>query len=472
MSTHGNRDRKQSTALVALVGILVVLIPASRPRTYAFSGEATRCGPANYCARTDLRVEPYPATPPELGPAGSIIHDPNFGSRIVRITDPKADPDGRGRSFMTPASGEQNAWNTDSTHFYLRTPGGEFVLYDFDPQSLKPRPEGVLPVLWGGEPEFSHTQPNLLYGAGGRRPHIQQYDASSRQVTNLNKVEDCLALEKNDHVFGITVSADDQRFNTVIGPQQDRNYLVYVFDRKRGCRWYNTETGEIGGQWGLKGTVSIPNRFGIHAAKMSKSGRYIWITRGVGTVGKEVFFAWNIDTLAVELCSSHCSGHSAMGYSHVVGPTGADHPLEFVRRPLSNLSEEDLVMADLKPLRGGEFWYSHHLSWNYVNPDDTTPLCLSTFSTFNPSTPGTPLLARNPWENEVLCMEMDGKDSKIWRFAHTYSTAKNGFWSTPRGNVSQDGRFYLFTSDWEDQLGSTPGNPAVYRSDAFVVELK
>jgi outer membrane protein assembly factor BamB len=75
-----------------------------------------------------------------------------------------------------------------------------------------------------------------------------------------------------------------------------------------------------------------------------------------------------------------------------------------------------------------------------------------------------------PWENEVLCIETDGKGSKIWRFAHTYSTAKNGFWSTPRGNVSSDGRFYMFTSDWQDQLGKEPDGK--YRTDVFVVELR
>jgi hypothetical protein len=61
--------------------------------------------------------------------------------------------------------------------------------------------------------------------------------------------------------------------------------------------------------------------------------------------------------------------------------------------------------------------------------------------------------------------------SKVWRFAHTYSTAKNGFWSTPRGNVSQDGRFFMFTSDWQDQLGKLPGSDK-YRTDVFIVELK
>ncbi|MGA8815062.1 MAG: hypothetical protein WB523_21120, partial [Candidatus Sulfotelmatobacter sp.] len=89
----------------------------------------------------------------------------------------------------------------------------------------------------------------------------------------------------------------------------------------------------------------------------------------------------------------------------------------------------------------------------------------------NPDTPGAAPLVTGPWQNEIDCAETDGKASKVWRFAHTYSTARNGFWSTPRGNVSQDGRFFMFTSDWEDQLGKKP-NGNQYRTDVFIVELK
>jgi hypothetical protein len=96
---------------------------------------------------------------------------------------------------------------------------------------------------------------------------------------------------------------------------------------------------------------------------------------------------------------------------------------------------------------------------------------LSTFSLYNPTKPGTPLDTVAPWENEILCVETDGDDSKVWRFAHTYSTAKGGFWTTPRGNVSQDGRFYLFTSDWENQLGRRISGDG-YRVDVFMVELR
>ena len=88
-----------------------------------------------------------------------------------------------------------------------------------------------------------------------------------------------------------------------------------------------------------------------------------------------------------------------------------------------------------------------------------------------PTPPGAPPLVSGPWENEIDCVETDRKASKVWRFAHTYSTAQNGFWSSPRGNVSQDGRFFMFTSDWEDQLGQAPNNHG-YRTDVFIVELR
>jgi len=126
------------------------------------------------------------------------------------------------------------------------------------------------------------------------------------------------------------------------------------------------------------------------------------------------------------------------------------------------------LIADLHGSPG--YWYDSHLSWNDVDSRDNNPVCLSTYRPSNPATPGTPLAVGGPWENEIVCVEMDGKSSKIWRFAHTYSTAKNGFWSSPRGNVSQDGRFFMFTSDWEDQLGKA--SDGKYRTDVFVVELR
>ena len=101
------------------------------------------CGPQQYCARTDRRVEPYPEKPPAIGPAGSMISDPTFGSRILRVTDGRSDPAQAGRPLFTPSSAEQNSWNKNSTMFYVSTSGGSILLYDFDPETMRARPAQI-----------------------------------------------------------------------------------------------------------------------------------------------------------------------------------------------------------------------------------------------------------------------------------------------------------------------------------------
>jgi hypothetical protein len=161
-----------------------------------------------------------------------------------------------------------------------------------------------------------------------------------------------------------------------------------------------------------------------------------------------------------------------MGYSTLVGPSGQRHPLEIVTRKLDELGKTTQLISQLQPAPSVRYWFDQHYSWNYINPNDTTPVCLSTYSDNNPSLAGAPLDTVAPWENEVLCIETGKQDAKVWRFAHTYSTARHGFWSTPRGNVSQDGRFYMFTSDWQGQLGARPRNKDYGRMDVFIVELR
>jgi hypothetical protein len=433
------------------------------------AGDENRaCGPPIHCARTDRRVEPYPKVPPLLGPAGSIVVDASFGSRILRVTDAKSGPNDRAPSFFTPSSAEQNSWNSDTTKFYVTTPGGQFVLYDFDSKNMSAHQRGPIRLSWIGEPEFSFRHPNLLYGTTGRSPAFQQYDASTGRVTTLHEVSSCLKVGPSDLSRAAIPDADDSRWVTAVGPQQDNNYLVYVYDRKQGCRWYNTQTGEIGGKWGPTGTISIPDRFGVHNVRMSKSGKFVFIARGASTVGRE-WVIWEVEKMSVVACPTECSGHHVMGFSHILGPSGNNYPMDLLVRPLGSLDRPSRLISEAAPTNG--YWYDMHLSWNNADPEDTNPACLSTYRPSNPGTPGTPLDVSGPWENEILCVEMDGKGSKVWRFAHTYSTAKNGFWSTPRGNVSQDGRFFMFTSDWQDQLGRSP-NRSQYRTDVFIVELR
>jgi hypothetical protein len=435
------------------------------------AGRAGRanCGPPQYCARTDRRTEPYPDKPPALGSAGSIVQDSVFGSRILRVTDGRSDPKGEGRPMFTPSSAEQNSWNKNSTMFYVTTSGGSILLYHFDPEAMKAQPAGTPSIGLGGEPQFSFQRPNLLFGISPRRLIFEQYDAQSGRSTDVNDPSKCVKLNSSDTATVIGVSADDNRFMTVLGPRQDDNYLVYVYDRGQGCRWYNTQTGEIGGQWGPKGTILAPDRFHIHNARLSKSGKFVYVTRGGGSEIGHGWAVWDIDGMNVGFCPAECGGHHVLGNSHIIGPSGNKHPLDLRIRPLTQLDHSTTLISGLEPARG--FWYDSHYSWNNVDANDSAPVCFSTYRPSNPDVPGVAPLVTGPWENEIDCAETDGKASQVWRFAHTYSTARNGFWSTPRGNVSPDGRFFMFTSDWEDQLGKMP-NSQKYRTDVFIVELK
>jgi hypothetical protein len=88
------------------------------------------------------------------------------------------------------------------------------------------------------------------------------------------------------------------------------------------------------------------------------------------------------------------------------------------------------------------------------------------------------------WDDEIIAVQTDaapGVNATVWRFAHHRSDMRNdqdatrmSFWYEPRPNVSHDGRWVLFTSNWEKTLGTDPtADPTSgARHDVFVVELK
>jgi hypothetical protein len=114
--------------------------------------------------------------------------------------------------------------------------------------------------------------------------------------------------------------------------------------------------------------------------------------------------------------------------------------------------------------------FDQHQSWNDADPADSVPFLSSTWSTTSPFPA--------PWYNEIIAVAADGS-SKTWRFAHTFITARSQRFCTKYaiGSVSQDGRFFIFSSDWMGTLGSESGAStctvgANCRGDVFVAELK
>src|SRR6266481_2845903 len=122
--------------------------------------------PSTYSAYsgTDTKVIP-PA--PALGPANSVINDPTFGSRILRVTDANTNA---GESFISTDAGFFRTWNANSTAIKLTGPGGDGYWLEFNPSTFKvgdgsshptlhPVPFGAAGATW----EWSTVDPDVIY---------------------------------------------------------------------------------------------------------------------------------------------------------------------------------------------------------------------------------------------------------------------------------------------------------------------
>jgi hypothetical protein len=236
--------------------------------------------------------------------------------------------------------------------------------------------------------------------------------------------------------------------------------------------------------------------YNVHNARLSRDGKFVKVI----PANTRVIYFWMPGTTTVTACSSNgqsksdevasfCGGHTVMGFSHLINPGGGGSGNSLLIRPLSDLSHyTQLIPEDITVPKTMDV----HWSWNNVDPTDSQPVC-GAYSRSNHTVQGNGSrdAASNPilkvdqaWDREIVCVATSGPP-KVWRFAHHRATgacnanAKGGscFNTIAIGNVSQDGKFFLFSSDWDWQLGSDPRDPGCpnsgrCRADVFIVELK
>ncbi|PYX00245.1 MAG: hypothetical protein DMG89_04820 [Acidobacteria bacterium] len=428
-------------------------------------------------------VQPYPKaitdrlihqkSPMRPRPVNTVFKDPDFGSLMVRVTDATTNYKLPDTFLRTEASGKANEWSADGHKFYVMGSGGQILVFGFDPSTMKrtylpgAKPGQGRLVPLGAAPTFSFTDPDLIYGTSAPLV-ISRYHFSTGVRSTVIDTTSCgtrPALIKSPDVGSdadVSLSASDNRISiSEGGPPGGKHMFVVVYDKQLGCRWYNTETGEIGGEWGPSGTVAIPDRFFVTHVYLSRNGRYIQIPRGAG------FSVWDVPTLNVTSCKKgsglECAGYSVLGYKSFVNGPGVIDDMQMAKRPLSNLAQiTQLIYPLLPPHHWGQ---SQQFTWSNVDAKDSVPVCGSTYSY-----DGDPTIDQ-PFAGEVFCVETDGLASTVWRFAHNRATYIPRYFQTqPLGSVSRDGRFLLFTSNWDAQLGiGSDGKP---RSDVFIVKLE
>jgi hypothetical protein len=440
-----------------VASLLVVVGPVS---------SAAQVPPVTFSALTDRLVRLTPALP-SIGGAGSQFTDPTFGSKMLRVTDANTRPDFVGRFFMSPGSAESTAWNTNSTKFYVMGSAGEQLVYNFNPATMTAsrvaplgNGSGGLVLNFGGEPTFSFVDPDLIYSGSGSQ--FVAYRFSTATQTALHDVRSCLPGIAF-HALNVSISKDDQQLLAYIGGgSQNADTTVYVYDQTKGCRWMNTQTGQIGGQWGPTGTYTGDKGLTLHNARLSKSGQFARLVTSNGGAGT---YYWDIGTLNLMACPDFtapnmCNGHAVMGFTKAINQRQSGDSMEFAIRPMGSPNSSTLFPGVISPLLTPTQWVvDTHPSWNNVQADEKQPVCMEVYRTDN--------IVQRAWDGEIICAATDGS-FKVWRFAHHRSNVANLFWDQPRANVSQDGRFVMFTSNWGGTVGTGPDGP---RQDAFIVQL-
>jgi hypothetical protein len=421
----------------------------------------------------------YSKTPMAAPPTNTPFNDPDLGGYMVRVTNENTNPKEIGSFFRNPAP-NVNEWSMDDSKFYVVGANSANFAFAFDPATMTVSAlpgagsGGAVAIPLRAGPAFSFVDPDLMYGTMLDSPlTIASYRFSTATITPVLDTTTCNtqpALVAGPKVFSTDndLSNDDGRIMISAGGDAfgSRPFVV-VYDQQLGCRWYNTQTGQIGGQWGPSGQVNIADRFLINHSELSGNGQYVKI--GVVTPGFAGFYIWDLNTLDVQPCTIHesvglhCGSYAAIGLDTYINAAGSVDELNTLRRPLSDIADMTPLIDPLPtPHYNGEI---KSFAWNNGILNSSLPVC---GDTYNPT--GSDDITE-PFQNEVFCIETDGLASTVWRFAHNrVMWQEEYFWTQPYGNLSLDGEFFAFSSNWDDELGTYDGDGP--RSDVFIVKLQ
>ena len=479
---------------VPFVGLALALFMTARAGAQS---SAAASSPASdpYKAVTDRLPRAKPSLP-VLGAAGTATSDPVFGSRLYRVTDGNTRPGALNRSFRSPSSPHQNAWSASGTYFYVTSGDGTIIPFKFDAskgtaQRLQPSAsgDGGLVLRFYIEPEFSRISDSLIYGSTSGLPGstlrtIDQYDLSSGSYTRLLDLDAVVAGLSGTYIGGL--AASDGSVERIMaffgGAAQDQHHYVVVFNKTNPAvrQLLDTKANTLNGL-----PISFPLNISLHHAAMDHSGRYVMLystwTDQSSTRKAAQSYLWDTQTNAfTELNTAALPyGHDAFGFGVSVNQdccvaTTWD-AAQWQLRNLSNpLITRDLITNVLTPK---EIYLADHTTWNNARADRMMPVISG--------------LMRSPasttewraWDDEIVAIQTDaaaGADATVWRFAHHRSDVRSdidpmgvSFWYEPRPNVSADGYWVMFTSNWEKTLGTDPTADSATRArqDVFIVKL-
>lgn len=392
--------------------------PVSENSTGPVSGSGASTG----ALKTDFGIYPEPAVP-SLPQAGREVVDPTFNSVILRLTD--------GADGNTSTEVQYSYWpafNSDATRIHVVGLYGatRSVFFTFDKTQrlagnkvrlTTPPSSGWLmersDMIWSG------VNPDIIYGHNDTHRlwafnvASQQYQLVKDFTGNVVSGGGIVQMSKslNDDLFAFTLTNSSA---------QAVGYLVWR--RSTDTILYNQMVANL------------------DEVQLDKSGQILTIGLTTGNVqiltlgtGASETLTWGVDGFY-----HHDSGQGAIF-------TGGFNQ-NFVYRQLQTPHS----VVSLIPGYATRTTQDHHYS---LLADNETWALVSRYATAGG-------LVQAAFDNEILQVATDGSQ-RVRRVAHHRSVYQL-YNDSPKANISRDGRFVAFTSNW-----GQPGG----RRDVYIAEI-
>lgn len=417
--------------------VCVLLLSALAAAQFAIKGKLnvkgkvkiTQSGyppPSGYI-RTDFGIYYPPSSTPSLPDHSSSAYDPVFGTKIFRVTDP-TDADiecGTVYSYW-PSFSKNNKWLVASCRHHVLTWTENMAVFmqwnntsgGVTSRSLRDltytSTYDVGTWIWSGQNE------DLMFGLKCcSNTSIFQYNVATNTVST---VKDLSGSFPGKYLWQLSRSMDDDVFAATVKNQSDYSVAGYmVWKRSTDTILYSSTDYVDEVQINKSGTVLVVKYADCGGTPTCVEGAYVDLTASPPTVHN--LYNGSPD---------YNMGHSDNTATYQVGEnnmwSGSVSALN------KRLLTSPWTMTSLFNPWNSSYAVNGHYS--ALTDDETYVYCSS-------HTAGSYPLA---WELYMVAMDGSGA---VRRFCHHRSTYHT-YSDIPRPNVSRDGKWVAFTSNWND----------------------
>ncbi|MGB7925617.1 MAG: malectin [Pyrinomonadaceae bacterium] len=423
--------------------------------TGLFGAQEARAQGCTFAPKTDRNTYALPALP-SLPAAGGKFCDPVFGTEIMRVTDQNTDS---GKSFGTFYS-TWPTFNKNSTKLLVRKgTDNNAVVYDFVPATFTRGAKHDIPNLPGGGilnsqgAVWSSSSPDLLYGVSNFGLKLWEVNLATNPYTFTLIYDFSSTSGINStihHLWQMSMSDDNDVFAFTVRDNalDPKGFLVFKRSSNSVIRNEMPATG---------------NHADFNEVKIDKTGRYLGIPlNGNNSQGKS-FYVRDLQTgteaaLAdfdtfTGLYEASSPQHSDLGTANILAWDRWKNRM--LHRNLNSLLVPIIALE-----QDGDWTQGKHVSLLETKPGQKEEWGLLSF--FDES--GTP--TNGLFHNEVFQVETNGSQ-RVRRLFH-HRSIFNDYWAIPFANISRDGQFVAFTSNWGDTLVNQSGGD---RQDLFIARI-